>query len=62
MVWGDIGLNEKLGPDIFQNLGPGRGSGVKTAFVREDDVTSLLVNVKFVAAMPIEDVLVGVGS
>jgi hypothetical protein len=25
MVWGGIGLNVKLGPVIFQNLGPGRG-------------------------------------
>jgi transposase len=28
MVWGGIGLNVKLGPVIFQNLGPGRGNGV----------------------------------
>jgi len=28
MVWGGIGLNSKLGPVIFQNLGPGRGNGV----------------------------------
>jgi transposase len=31
MVWGGIGLNVKLGPVIFQNLGPGRGNGVTAA-------------------------------
>jgi hypothetical protein len=31
MVWGGIGLNVKLGPIIFQNLGPGRGNGVTAA-------------------------------
>jgi hypothetical protein len=31
MVWGGIGLNVKLGPVIFQNLGPGRGNGVRAA-------------------------------
>ena len=28
MVWGAIGINHKAGPDIFQNIGPGRGNGV----------------------------------
>ena len=31
MVWGGIGLNVKLGPVTFQNLGPGRGNGVTAA-------------------------------
>jgi hypothetical protein len=31
MVWGGIGLNVKLGPVIFQNLGPGRGNGITAA-------------------------------
>ena len=31
MVWGGIGLNVKLAPVIFQNLGPGRGNGVTAA-------------------------------
>ena len=31
MVWGGIGLNVKLGPVIFQNLGPGIGNGVTAA-------------------------------
>lgn len=31
MVWGGIGLNHKLGPLVFQNLGPGRGNGVNAA-------------------------------
>ena len=28
MTWGAIGLNRRLGPVIFQNIGPGRGNGV----------------------------------
>ena len=28
MIWGAIGLNRRLGPVIFQNIGPGRGNGV----------------------------------
>ena len=28
MIWAAIGLNQKLGPVIFQNIGPGRGNGV----------------------------------
>jgi hypothetical protein len=31
MVWGGIGLNVKLGPVIFQNLGPGIGNGETAA-------------------------------
>ena len=31
MVWGGIELNVKLGPVIFQNIGPGRGNGVTVA-------------------------------
>ena len=31
MVWGGIGLFSKLGPVVFQNLGPGRGNGVTAA-------------------------------
>jgi hypothetical protein len=31
MVWGGIGLNVKLDPVIFQNLGPWRGNGVAAA-------------------------------
>ncbi|CAG2252310.1 unnamed protein product [Mytilus edulis] len=31
MVWGGIGLNHKLRPVVFQNLGPGRGNGVKAS-------------------------------
>jgi hypothetical protein len=31
MVCGGIGLNVKLAPVIFQNLGPGRGNGVTAA-------------------------------
>jgi aspartyl aminopeptidase len=31
MVWGDIRLNVKLGPVIFQNLGSKRGNGVTAA-------------------------------
>ena len=31
MVWGGIGLNVKLGPVVYQNLGPGRGNGVTAA-------------------------------
>lgn len=31
MVWGAIGLNQKIGPVIFENLGPGRGNGVTAA-------------------------------
>ena len=29
MTWGAIGLNQRLGPIIFQNIGPGCGNGVK---------------------------------
>jgi hypothetical protein len=36
MVWGVIGLNVKLGPVIFQNLGPGRGNGVTAARYIDD--------------------------
>ena len=36
MVWGGIGLNMKLGPVIFQNLGPGRGNGVTAARYIDD--------------------------
>jgi hypothetical protein len=36
MVWGGIGLNVKLGPVIFQNLGPGRGNGVTAARYIDD--------------------------
>ena len=28
MIWGAIGLNRRLGPVIFQNIGPGLGNGV----------------------------------
>ncbi|KAK7103623.1 hypothetical protein V1264_018489 [Littorina saxatilis] len=28
MVWGGIGLNQSLGPVLFNNLGPGRGNGI----------------------------------
>jgi hypothetical protein len=28
IVWGGIGLNVKLGPVIFQNLGPGRDGNI----------------------------------
>nr|KAG5695720.1 hypothetical protein BaRGS_004465 [Batillaria attramentaria] len=28
MLWGAIGLNQVLGPVIFQGLGPGRGNGI----------------------------------
>lgn len=28
MIWGGIGLNERVGPVFFQNLGAGRGNGV----------------------------------
>ena len=28
MIWGTIGLNRRLGPVIFQNIGPGRGNNV----------------------------------
>jgi len=31
MVWGAIALNHKLGPMVFQNIGPGRGNGVTAA-------------------------------
>lgn len=31
MVWGGIALNRKLGPVVFQNIGPGRGNGVNAA-------------------------------
>jgi len=31
MVWNGIGLNFKLGPVIFQNIGSGRGNGVTVA-------------------------------
>lgn len=31
MVWGAIALNHKLGPMVFQNVGPGRGHGVTAA-------------------------------
>ena len=31
MVWIGIGLYSKLGPVVFQNLGPGRGNGVTAA-------------------------------
>ena len=30
-AWGGIGINVKLGPVIFQNLGLGRGNGVTAA-------------------------------
>ena len=28
MIWCGIGLNQHLGPIVFQNIGPGRGNGV----------------------------------
>lgn len=28
MVWGAIGLNQRIGPHVFQNVGAGRGNGV----------------------------------
>ena len=28
MIWGAIGLSRRLGPVIFQNIGPGRRNGV----------------------------------
>lgn len=28
MVWGAIGLGKKIGPVVFQNIGPGQGNGV----------------------------------
>ena len=28
MIWGGIGLNQLVGPVVFQNIGPGRGNGV----------------------------------
>ena len=31
MVWGAIGLNQRVGPIIFQNVGHGRGNGVNAA-------------------------------
>ena len=31
IVWGGIALNHKLGPVIFQNIGPGRGNGVNAS-------------------------------
>lgn len=31
MVWGGIGLNQRVGPVVFQNLGPGRGGGITAA-------------------------------
>ena len=36
MVCGGIGLNVKLAPVIFQNLGPGRGNGVTAARYIDD--------------------------
>lgn len=31
MVWGGIGLAQRVGPVVFQNIGPGRGNGVTAA-------------------------------
>ena len=31
MIWGAIGLNQRVGPVIFQNVGQGRGNGVNAA-------------------------------
>ena len=28
MIWGTIGLNRRLGPVIFQNIGPERANGM----------------------------------
>ena len=28
MIWAAIGLNQRLGPVVFQNIGPGRGNGI----------------------------------
>ncbi len=28
MVWGAIGLNQRIGPHLFQNVGAGRGNGI----------------------------------
>ena len=28
MIWDAVGLNQRLGPVIFQNIGPGCGKGV----------------------------------
>ena len=43
MVWGGIGLNSKLGPVVFQNLGPGRGNSVSAARYRDQVLTSHVV-------------------
>ena len=43
MVWGGIGLNSKLGPVVFQNLGPGRGNGVTAARYRDQVLTPHVV-------------------
>lgn len=31
MAWGAIGLNQAVGPVVFQNLGLGRGGGITAA-------------------------------
>ena len=28
MIWGGIGINQRMGPVFFVNIGPGRGNGV----------------------------------
>ena len=43
MVWGGIGLNSKLGPVVFQILGPGKGNGVTAARYREQVLTPHVV-------------------
>ena len=43
MVWRGIGLNSKLGPVVFQNLGPGGGNGVTTARYRDQVLTPNVV-------------------
>ena len=43
MVLGGIGLNSKLGPVVFQNLGPGRGNGVTAAGYRDQVLTPHVV-------------------
>ena len=43
MVRGGIGLNSKLGPVVFQNLGPGRGNGVTAARYRDQVLTPHVV-------------------